>query len=252
MSTKAFVTMTGGTLGGGQPARRTLLQEVVAELSKPENRNVIARVNESTGDVQTFIAPQPYFAKQDAVMQGRHVVVDDGGDDEEGYVAPVNYFDEARRQTTADNGLEEFAQRKAAVREAPPGVVKDANRSLPSSAHADPLGDRIDEMLTSVLELTRDVNRSAEGSPERARAEADLVHAKHNLRTALRYAESQLREELATAKPARAAEIEDELSAIRSALEAVEPDQPALSKNSEAEDDESDEAIVPVRGYWET
>ncbi len=43
--------------------KSTLAQQVRAELSKPENRNVIASVNEDLGTVTTCILPTPYWAE---------------------------------------------------------------------------------------------------------------------------------------------------------------------------------------------
>jgi hypothetical protein len=47
--------------------KHTAVNEVEAELKKPENKGVVASVNTETGEVLTFMAPKPYWeTKNDA------------------------------------------------------------------------------------------------------------------------------------------------------------------------------------------
>lgn len=130
-------------------------------------------------------------------VQARHV---EPNEDDVEYLEPVSYFEEARRQTTVRNSMSED----------------------------------IDALSADVLRLMAAVERSPVGSVERGRAEADLVHAEGQLRTALRTALTELEAERPQATAARVQEIDTALATVRRALEALEDDKPGLAKNSNA------------------
>lgn len=161
----------------------------------------LVEVDASVDDDVVYLAPATTDKDGKTVLgravQAQHV---EPREQDVEYLAPVNYFEETRRQTTVRNAMSED----------------------------------IDALSADVLRLMAAVDRAPVGSVERGRAEADLVHAKGQLRTALRTAVTELEAERPQASAARVQEIDAQLGTVRRALEALEDDKPGLSKNSKA------------------
>lgn len=178
-------------------------------------------VEMETGTDEVLFLEPSTFDKDGKLIPGRvhraeHVADDDVSDEDEVYVAPVSYFEEARQRTTA------------------------ASNSF---------SDQIEELRQNVLKAMGDVNRTREGSPEHARAESKLVYAKDALRGALRRAQSELLEEkaVATTTAERISEIDGELAAIRDVLDAIEPNEQGVVKTNHAENNKRKTVMVLQR-----
>lgn len=175
-------------------------------------------VEMDVGDDEVLFLEPSSFDKDGKLVPGRAVraehVADDAADDDEVYVAPVSYFEEARQRTTAA---------------------------------ANSMSAQIDELRQTVLQRMADVKRTSEGSVERGHAEAALMHAEDRLRDALRVLRSQLEASLAARPtPEARAELEGDLVTVKSLLDAIEPTKQGKFKPSEAQSTNTKKKTVMV------